>query len=86
MNVDTGHVVLEDELREFEASERARYVGVPRHMNAAAMSAHAAGDSLFGGKHGGQQVRSQALALARKHKRKIKRTIAKTSRRRNRGR
>ena len=84
MNIDTGHVVTQEELDQLDADKKARYVGVPRHMNEAALAARAAGDSLFSGRHGGQQVRSQALALAKKRKRKIKRAMAKASRRRNR--
>jgi hypothetical protein len=84
MNIDTGHVVLADELAALKAEQRERYVGVPRHMEEAALSAQAAGDSLFSGTHGGQRVKSQALALARKAKANRRRKIAKASRRRNR--
>lgn len=84
MNVETGHVISQTEYDSLLSAERRKYVGVPRHMAAVAGAAMVAGHSLFQGKHVGQQVRSQARDLARKHKAKMRRKIAKDSQRRNR--
>lgn len=84
MNADTGHVATQEEYDALKArGEGGRYVGVPRHMRAMAGAAMAAGQSLFESKHVGQQIRSQALDLARKHKAKQRRKMAKASQRRN---
>ena len=88
MHIETGRIVTADELHHMERIEQAAYKPVPMRHLAAAMAAHAVGESLFDAPGGAgawaRENRDQAArrkAEARKRERKQRKAGQRAARR-----